>query len=167
MTELEASWLAGVMDCDGYFGLCKHKRGDRSYLLAIDFSNTNRTIAEKVAKLWDGAPPYMGKINHPRRKQLYRAGITNRKRALPVLKEIYRFMVIKRRQVEILIEFCKMPTFGRMVVKKGEIKMPEEILTKQTTMYREMRKLNGMSQFVVAFIRESLCKNNCCFMISV
>lgn len=98
---IETGYLSGFFDGEGYIGISKGKRSD--YALHVTIVNTNFDMLKLYEK------KFGGKIRHVEKdeehyKEKYHWDITNFN-ALPFLKYIQNWTVVKRKQVDLAIEF--------------------------------------------------------------
>ena len=132
MDEVEKAYLAGIIDGEGTVTLMKHHKNETP-LPFIGIANNNlellRWIKAKVG----------GNICSKKKRLSHHADsfVLNIKqdRALRVLNEIKKFLIVKRRQAELITEEYKKvtPRSGRYT---------PEMLAKKYMLVAEIRKLN-------------------------
>lgn len=103
MTELELAWLAGFLDGEGSVNIGRmHQHGKVHYEAAVVVCNTHLETIERI-QVWLG-----GKLttrNEPeRRKPCYYLGWYGA-RALEVAAMVVPFLVTKKRQADLLLQF--------------------------------------------------------------
>ena len=102
-------YLGGFFDGEGYISLIRHKdtRVKKGYTLHpfMRITNTNKEILEEINKLAKGKikskPKQLGC------KQCYMVEIQDLKSMFEFLCKIHPFLVIKKKQAELMIEFCR------------------------------------------------------------
>ena len=147
LTDLEIGYIAGIIDGEGWLGLVN--RTDRrnkknincqTYLM---IGNTNKKVLDwlvKITKLGNISKPYDSEIKLSSNRKphwLLRFSPNDMRLLLP---RIIPYLVIKKRQAEIIIEYLNM-TF------KGKHRTEEEY-TIIMRLYDEIKQLNrkGRSQ---------------------
>jgi hypothetical protein len=109
LTDVQAAWLAGLIDGEGCISIWRERReGNRSgfrYYAMVHIANTNRGLLDAIAKVIPGEV-YLKDArkklaNH---KPLFMFAVSRRALS-PVLTRIAPFLVIKKRQAEIAMQF--------------------------------------------------------------
>jgi len=98
---IEIGYLAGFYDGEGYVGISKGKRD--SYSLSVEIANTNFDML-KIYETKFGGKIRLIKKEEEHYKEKYHWDITNHN-ALPFLKYIQPFTIVKRQQIDLAIEF--------------------------------------------------------------
>lgn len=98
---IEMGYLAGFMDGEGYIGICKTE--GNSYGLHVTISNTNFDMLKIYENKFGGKIRKVQK-DAEHHKEKYHWDI-NYSQALPFLKYIQPFMIVKSKQVNLAIEF--------------------------------------------------------------
>jgi hypothetical protein len=113
---LDLSYLAGIIDGEGCFGLYRtfNKAKDQEMIRAfITVVNTNLAIIEKVMRILKSLDIEFGVIHiKPRNgvcKQSYQIVIRKRNAINRFISLISPFMASKKQQGEILVKFCSRP----------------------------------------------------------
>lgn len=136
--DVEVAYTAGVIDSDGYIGIYKQKAKDYKngyvYVLRVGVGSTNLNILNWLKSHYGGS-----NCSYPHKnkkwKQLHRWQLGNQQ-AKKFLKAIYPYLIIKKEQAEISIEFqSRKRTFG------PRERTMEELLFDELD-YNKMRKLN-------------------------
>lgn len=110
LTEIQAAWLAGVIDGEGSIGIWKTTGNDRPhkrYRPAISVANTHERFIAQIAGLLDSSVHIKGNGNlvlgH---KKCWAVWVKTR--AIPnLLEQIAPYLVIKRKQADLVLEFCR------------------------------------------------------------
>jgi len=126
------AWLAGIVEGEGCLNLAisKTKTGKWSYHAQFVISNNSLEILENVQQVVEnGGQIYKVKIRG-NQIQPYQFFINSRSRLLEVLHFLMPFLITKKRQAQLLIEFQNLTQHY-----KGKSSRAHEI-------YLEMRKLN-------------------------
>jgi hypothetical protein len=115
MTETEKAYLAGFIDGEGSIGIYPDYRSSRNYRLVLTVSNTNKDVIDWIAnivgekhsrqvkvKTTKDCPSWQGEKD--RWKDCYSiwfgSGI-----AQSVLKEVFPYLIVKKQQATIAIEY--------------------------------------------------------------
>jgi hypothetical protein len=139
LTDIEKGYLAGIIDGEGWIGICKEKdkRISSGYRLRpiLDIGNTNIEALENIKTLIGEGYIANGQ-KRERRKEIYMLRLSpNTMRWL--LPEIVDVMKIKQKQAILMIEFLKL--------NKGSLQYkyrPKEDLQRMEEIYYELKKLN-------------------------
>lgn len=114
-TDGEIGWLAGIMDGEGSFGMYRGKNQGRPnifYNPQIQVVNCNFDMLDKIKIILNS---YQIKFSFDIRKDdrkinwsdSGRVALTNLGGCIKLIELIYPFMIAKKVQVGILLEFCK------------------------------------------------------------
>lgn len=138
MTELEAAYLAGIIDGDGSLTLSHRRRnaarGWESIELHISISNTNQSLMSHLSQML-GAPFYSAKDRRNRKwKQHFVISFSAFVELNALLTRIIPYLIVKRRQAEIMLELVK-----RRLSK-------EPYTDEDRKLVRELRRLNRRGQ---------------------
>jgi DNA-binding CsgD family transcriptional regulator len=105
-------YVAGMIDGDGIISIVKTTRNDRKephWKPLVAITNTNREALEFIAKEV-GAFRFhnkRGTIGKNSKRPVYRIIIVRHKDVLVLLEMLLPYLMIKRRQAELVIDFCK------------------------------------------------------------
>jgi hypothetical protein len=131
MLEYESlKWMAGFFDGEGYVGIHFHQQGNfPTPKLTVQVTNTDtRALAifhERFGgSKWRSYPPKTGA--KPHHLKVYRWTLNSAK-ALAFLEVIAPHLIVKKEQVELAIQFWKLPWRGAH--KKGSGRSQEQIET--------------------------------------
>lgn len=128
--ESKWAWVAGVIEGEG----CLNITYDRSKYLNSQFVivNNSRGLLQEVQRIVGGKiykrKDYEGR-NWARAHLLF---VLKNKQKLAVLPEIIPFLVTKKRQAKLMIEFLNLRANGRKIIDTPRL----------LEIYQEMRKLN-------------------------
>jgi hypothetical protein len=132
LSEYEIGYICGFIDGEGAIGINKQisKKGNLRLQPYIKISNTNSEAMKYLQSLINGKLSFR-KNKNLSRKDFCNLQISNTKLILDTLLAIYNKLLIKRKQAEIVIEFCKNRlkganerTFG---ITKRELELYENI----------------------------------------
>lgn len=134
MTELEAAYLAGIIDGDGSLTLTHRKRnavrGWENIEPHMNISNTSQSLMSHLSQML-GAPFYIVKDRRSRNwKQHFIISISAFVELDALLTRIIPYLIVKRRRAEIMLELVK-----RRLSKKPYTEEDRKLL-------REFRRLN-------------------------
>lgn len=104
----EVAYLAGLMDADGYIGICKGRpqlgnTKNYGYTLTVNLTNTNYEVMEWVKERFGGNIYKRKMPKNKNWKQSYN-WIVSSKKAEEVLRLIEPYLVIKKAQAQLGIE---------------------------------------------------------------
>lgn len=143
MEETEKAYLAGLIDGEGYIGILKSMRGNKKHFTsAKDYlycpifkvAMTYKPVIEYLHQRYGGTFNSRKRSVNPNWKDAYDWVIKNAKVML-ILNEIYPYMKVKRREVEILREFYK-------TVSGPGKPITEDNWRKRDELYLEVRELH-------------------------
>ena len=128
-------YLSGFFDGEGYIGLIRHKdkRVKRGYTLHpfVRITNTNKLILDEINKIVKGKikskPKQLGC------KQCYMIELQNADSIFEFLCYIHPHLIIKEKQSELMIEFCR----GRVKDNKNK-----EYTSEELSLYFSFKQLN-------------------------
>lgn len=148
-TVAEAAYMAGIMDGEGTFYIGNYsgnrKNGDKHFQTLIAVATTDKSLMEWLFNTFGGGfreytPKQMAKNS---RKQVYRWQATSN-RMLHICEIILPYLVIKKRQSEIMIEIRK--TFDDKQNIKGRQhvqNLPKGILELRQILMDELKLLHA------------------------
>ena len=137
MEKHDAAYIAGLLDSDGWVTLTHGGTGHSIVTHQVGLVNRNRFVLEWIQSLFGGT---IIAHSRPKTKQgmkwsqtwTYKPGS---KAIRNFLETLYPFTKIKRRQVELVLEF--LDTIG-----KAPFKVKSDIVEKRNKMMVECRRLN-------------------------
>lgn len=105
MTDVEAAWLAGLIDGEG----CIWGRWPKKKNVIVEISMTHKPTLERVQQLFPGrfAKKIIGRGSLSLKPQWCWRTDTNGTRTL--LRALLPYLVTKRREAEIALELCARP----------------------------------------------------------
>ncbi len=107
---IDKRYIAGFIDGEGYISVVKHKdtRLKRGYTLFPIFriTNSNKEALEKINEFVKGDIRSNGRDRNSNHKQVYRIEVIKLERIKEILKEIKPYLIIKKQQAELMINFC-------------------------------------------------------------
>ena len=102
-------YLAGFIDGEGCIGIYKHKdnRTEKGYTLhsVVIISNTNKSLLEEINRITNGELRKRQKLRG--NKQIYVIHLQDIQGILNLMKLINPYLLIKKEQSKLMIEFCK------------------------------------------------------------
>jgi hypothetical protein len=111
MKEKNWSYLAGLFDGEGCISICerKDKQGDNAFIFCIQITNTNTTLMKWLVQHFGGVYyPQDGKSRNPKWKPSFRWRVKGRKNEEEFLLGVLPYLVIKREQAILALEFVRM-----------------------------------------------------------
>jgi len=152
LLETEKSYIAGLVDGEGciYIDKYKDKRnksGNYNYCLRVSIANTFFGLMEwlgnKLSKEYHNhVLNQKGKEYINGRKPCYVWKICGTN-AINFLKEIYPYLIIKKKQCEKAFEFSETHFDNAKRDRKGKFsKLPNELLEKKEKIHKEIKDLN-------------------------
>lgn len=96
MTDIEASWLAGLLEGEGYFQITKPRHHHPTQVV-IRLSMTDKDVVEKAAKLLNNVPINQ-KARTTERKTIYAISLSKRDEVEKILLQILPHMGSRRSQ---------------------------------------------------------------------
>lgn len=136
MTKEELIWLAGFIDGEGCITIAREKDKPRKLILKI--GNTNEYIIKLIAKWFKGGIAYQeGKNNS---KDSWHFQTCNETAAI-ILRAVYPYLLIKREQAYIGLEYVKLIYNGNEERYK-ENKITKIILKLKKKLFNQIRILN-------------------------
>ena len=135
------SYLTGIIDGEGTIriGTSKPSNSNRNkiYYASISLGMTNKEVIEMFAKRFGLKVREECVVN---RKKMYRCGTSGNKVVPIILKQILPYLVVKKEQAKLVIEYCsKVKTTGFRRNKKLPIKQ----LLWREEFYKKVKKLNS------------------------
>jgi hypothetical protein len=96
MTDIDAAWLAGLLEGEGYFQITKPRHHHPTQVV-IRLAMTDKDVVEKAAKLLNNVP-INEKAKTTERKTIYAISLTKRDEVEKVLLQILPYMGSRRTQ---------------------------------------------------------------------
>jgi hypothetical protein len=111
MKEKNWSYLAGLFDGEGCISICKRKDkfGDNAFIFCIQITNTNTMLMKWLVEHFGGVYYSQdGKSRNPKWKPSFRWRVKGRKNEEEFLLGVLPYLVIKRKQALLALEFVRM-----------------------------------------------------------
>jgi len=118
------SYLAGVIDADGYIGICKYANPSGSY----HYKPRLAIVGDRKLIDWLNENITKGHVNVKHEPNVLTWSVFRKKDLRIILRNIIPFMTTKKRRAELVLELVSLP------LNKHNVKRREEI-------YREFRKI--------------------------
>lgn len=122
ITQVQAAYLAGYVDCDGTISLKTAKRPNGNIRICpyVGFSNTNKTGIQWIhnllsPKLKTTIQERQGGYNH---KRIYILQVHGQKQVASFLRMIKPYLVQKVQQAEIILGYCENHKFRTAPTEK-------------------------------------------------
>lgn len=128
MDEREAAYAAGIFDGEGHVGIAvtKNGRGEPYHRLMLNITNTNVEIIHWLFERWDGCihnPRYFAQENW---RTAHRWTVSDG-RAARFLQDVLPYLIIKREQAVLGIEFQRTKGKGGFGSKPPDLGAREEL----------------------------------------
>lgn len=112
-TELDAAYMAGIIDGEGsmgvYYGVDNHndnRKGKRYYQKHLAITNTDKRLIEYLSSVWGGS--FRGYPNHGfRNSYIYHISWSSEADLLHILEATLPYLVLKRQHAELMIQWIK------------------------------------------------------------
>ena len=129
LSKKDRELIALAIDLEGTITIASSKK---SLYPLVCIGNTNKAILEKIRSISKMGAIRVEHNKRENRKKSWRWMICNFMEAKHLLEQILPFLIIKRRQGELVIEFCKIriKNFGKPITEKEE------------NIYQEVKTLN-------------------------
>lgn len=123
MKSTDLAWLAGMMDGEGCVGLYEYTttKGYETRVIRgmVTVVNTHEPTMDKVAEIYDelGAVYYRRKVEHPKNptwKNSFTIVVQNREGMTVVLEAILPYLVTKKEQAELCLQYLRRPKFSKI-----------------------------------------------------
>ena len=131
----ELGYIAGFIDGEGCLSFHKEKGGSHSPFVSI--CNTNQEVIQWFKNKFDWG--YKGYTDNRREKPKWNLEMRGMKRIVPLLLAIQPYLIVKKKQANLLLEFSK-SKLGRIRKQKGELARELEIV-------QEIHRLNKKGRF--------------------
>lgn len=121
--DTDDAYLAGLIDGEGTISLRRRKRGD--IIAELSLVNTSPIILDTfgVSKLYIRKRRFT-----PNGKEVIEVVVQRLNDILSILKRVYPFLRLKKRQAELMIEFCESRlSRGRVKYSERELEIQREL----------------------------------------
>lgn len=116
ITDTERAWLAGFIDADGLIRLRKGQKNERGKCLIplVCFYNTCAYTIKEIASMVGELCEFKVLVQKKRTKwkPLYAVEIGGIRRARPFLLEIEPYLITKKLEAQMVLDFCELRTQG-------------------------------------------------------
>ena len=144
---LSREYIAGFVDGEAYLGLikksCKTVTLGYIYKPVIKIAQTKKQdrILYLLKDKYGGCLSKTRKHTNPNQNDSAMWEVFNRPMVKKILEEIYPYLIVKKPQAKLLIEFVEL---GNSLTKKDSesLKKKERILNERTRIFNELRLLN-------------------------
>ena len=134
------AYLAGIIDGEGTIRIArtnpKHSNWNIKYSGAISIGMIDKKVIQLFVKLF-GAKMRIECV--PNRKPIYRWGTSGNNVVPEILKTILPYLIVKRKQAELVIKFCENCQKNGFRKNKG---LPKKELQWRAALYLKVRNLN-------------------------
>lgn len=101
MTDLELGWIVGLLEGEGCFGIYKDKRRPTTSTVKIQMESTDKDIVDRLnllvpGRVWESNYPAKYRA-FPNAKESWRWQISDRKRVMLLIVQIYPYMSDRRK----------------------------------------------------------------------
>lgn len=140
--KLSKEYIAGFVDGEGYLGIRKHSRDDVRFGFHIQLSVKiaqrlgDEMVLYELKKLYDGHISKTRKPKNPQQCPSVCWEISGTKRVKKFIEDLLPYLVVKKKQALVLLEFIKI---GRVT----SYDKAKEIQEKRLKLYEEIRRLNA------------------------
>ncbi|MGB9903467.1 MAG: LAGLIDADG family homing endonuclease [Desulfotomaculales bacterium] len=159
ISDVDLGWVAGIIDGEGTITIAPRKRTDRKcrvdgWMVTVRVANTDSRIIQKLNHVLHdllGCTGYVQEKRPNRCAKCYYWLVANR-RALVLLELVYPYLVSKKEQAEVAIEFQRrMSTFsgihvverdGRGRIIRGN-SMADAEIEHRMMLYEKIKQLNA------------------------
>lgn len=139
--KISQQYLAGLIDGEGYFGLLPSKvKGlkNQSFEPVIKIGMTGQLAYEIMLSLKE---QYIGNIEQRNvlttgGRITYTITIKSRKLVSQMIADIYPFLIVKKSQAALLLEFCDLP-----MTHSRHANFDETVLARKIAIYHELKEL--------------------------
>jgi len=100
ISEIDLAYIAGLLDAEGSFRIQK-RSGERGYCMQVVYLKAHYSTLEYLADLFGGN---VKQVKRADKKELWSVTFSSRK-AYRLLKQIYPFILIKKKAAEYCLDF--------------------------------------------------------------
>lgn len=134
MEKEDLIWLAGLTDGEGYLGICWNKRkgkqiGEYCLIPTYRIKITEKKAIEEIDRMYSGNI-YFQEMENNEYKNQWSYELHSKEDVLNLMEKIEPYLRVKKRQAELLIEFCR------------NRKQHTKYTDRELEIYEELRKLN-------------------------
>lgn len=104
ISKHNAIWLAAVVDCEGWIGMMRTRRGGGyAYWVRIGVGNTNIRLIRRIKQITHIGRVYLSTRLKPA-KDLWQWNVDRNLEVKRLLKTIYPYLILKRRQAILILK---------------------------------------------------------------
>ena len=147
LSKGQIGWLAGIIDGEGSISIHrmneKETIGGIRHRLDLSIVNTNKDMILLIQS-WFGGSFWIKnkKDTNPNHKTCYRWRIEGL-RSVPIIKMVYPYLVIKKSQATIALEFSKTL---RSIFSDTRNPITNDVLDKRQNLHVQIKSINQMSR---------------------
>ena len=145
LPEWARGWLAGLIDGEGTITVERRKRDNKyNYQPQIIINNTSLELLNKIKEvvgcgtILKHSPSYTKK--HPNWNPVWRLEIKGSFAVYTLLKQIYPYLIVKRRHAEIVMKICEENIRAYLTNKPANLEYLEELTRELKQMTKRGRK---------------------------
>jgi len=151
MVSLSYEYIAGFLDGEGSIGIHRdrqrNKYGGFRYKLVVTLTNTNRKVLELIQNKIGGKIYELSSNRKTTQKPRYVLQL-RRKEAEETLKKLLPFLIVKKQQALLALEYRKLVKPRKETIRHGPdgkfiSTLSKETLKKEEELYKMMLVLNG------------------------
>ena len=135
ISNVTKGYLAGIVDGEGYIFIVFSK-STQNYLCGVYIKNTDKELLDLFAKYFGGNVTFH-KRSKPNHKDTYQWVCFGNK-AAKLCKQILPYLIIKRKQAELLLKFSK--TLKKNL--KDNYKLSKDTENKRKMLIKKIKTLN-------------------------
>lgn len=158
------AYLAGLIDGEGSFVIqktevekiaksCNSK--SPKYLAFFCIGMVDKAPLDLIRDTIGAGKVYEERV--PNRRSIWRIRFGGRLKLMPFIKELIPYLIVKKKQAELMIEFCEKWVTTRNKLGQTVITAPEELQRREEA-YQKMRKLNAVG---AAATTKPFCTREC------
>jgi hypothetical protein len=145
MEEIKIGYMAGIIDGEGSVSLRRSNNNRRSFNPMIQVTNTNKEMLNWINANFSGAVykhtwGHYGK--HKNEKAAWLWQLKNHNDVEDFLKLIYPYLIIKKKQAELVLKYIDLHWHGNFNAKNTAY-YPENLAKKELKIFLDLWKLNS------------------------
>ena len=144
------AYLAGLIDGEGSFVIqktavekiaksCKSK--SPKYLAYFCIGMVDKAPLDLIQETIGAGKVYEERV--PERRSIWRIRFAGRLKLMPFIKELMPYLIVKKKQAELMLDFCEKWETTRKEFGQKTVTAPEELQRREEA-YLKMRKLNAV-----------------------
>lgn len=139
LSEVDKGYIAGMIDGEGTISISQfHRNGGITLIPYIKIGNTNKDVITYLHERIGGNAQTRHRPGNDHHKPCYYTVTSSGARVLGLLPEILPYLIIKRKQAELLMEFCQ----SRFHALNGKSSKEAHYSQREWELLTEIRKLN-------------------------